>query len=281
MAAKNFTTAEMLELALRWLNTGGQRSYFTSVALMAAMLPKLEEVRTMLEDASRRSADEVPAHETLATLQSESFETDREHDNVGGALYGILDACARLGATPEESRGFTTLRDWLFEEGEETFQQSFLSEAGNARRVQNDLKADPKLKKTLASMKLPNGRTVLDAVERYVKAGLKLGELEARKASLADAARASKRDQERKLTPAATRARNAWVKTVNVMLSNATLLDEDEAEKFAPVLREFRTVEARADQRVARRQAAQNDTDHDGADDGDVEATPSPRDAVA
>ena len=238
MAAKNLTTPEMLEILLRWLNAGGQRGYFTSIPLMAAMLPKLEEVRTMLEDASRRSSDEVPAHETLASLQSEAFETDRTHDVVGGALFDILSGCGRLATTPEESRGFITLRDWLFELGEESFQQSYLTEAGNARRVMNDLKADPKLKKTLAGMKLPNGRTVLDEVERFVKAGIKLGELEARKASLAEAARASRREQDRKLTPAATRARNAWVKTVNVMLTNATLLDEDEGEKFAPVLRE-------------------------------------------
>jgi hypothetical protein len=104
----------------------------------------------------------------------------------------------------------------------------------------------------LAGIKVRKGHTLLDETRAWVKAGRALGVCETRKAVLTGETPSPDAEAPTVRSDNAS-ARNGWVQAVNAVLSNAKLLKGKHAGTFAPVLREFRAAEAKADQRATRR----------------------------
>ncbi len=164
----------------------------------------------------------------------------------------MLDGLADLADSVEEAERYAALRDRFMPDGQSILQASWATEAGNAQRLEKELR-DETFARALAEVPLPGRKaTLLDTVKAHVTAGRRLGVIEARRGvieadlKVARAARAADGT-----ASALVKARNQWIRVVNAVLANLDLVtgltDEARSQIAGPYLR----IEQAADLRAA------------------------------
>lgn len=225
-------------------------------------------IESVHADLLALSTEETPdeAARELTELQARERATDVVHDRKGGGVRTVLDGAAQLAESDEERSLYERVRARLFDAEESVFTANYQAEAGHVEKVAQALE-EPETRSTLASIKVRKGASPLDETRAWVKAGRSLGVDESRKveleAILKEAANAQSVSASRVDNAG---ARNGWIKTINAVLSTSAILKGKAAESFAPVVREIRAFETKADERATRRRGAVED----GSGESDV-----------
>lgn len=225
----------MLELSGGWLDPKRDRPMLEARPATKALLPKLAKVHKAVVDTHSLAPGAANAG-ALGKLRVEEAETDRLHDRKVRGVYEVLSGLADLSDDADEAARFIDLRERLVPAGLAAIQRSYVDEAGDAKLLPGRL--DAGAKKLLHSLSLPTGK-LADEVKCWTDAAAKLGADEATKAKLeAENATVSRSDQ--------LAARNAWVRTVNLLV--ATLESEDDADgpELTALLAPLRKKEAEA-----------------------------------
>ena len=250
MAYKNLTNEAMLLITGAWIDPARERPVLEKHPLLAHMLGPVEEAhRGVAALSAARSATTVETE--IAKVRDEIDQTDVRHDDKAVGAHALLHALGLLSEDPAQREHFHALRDRVFPRGEATATQSHTDEAGHVAAVKPTL--DGAVRESLQKIHTVEGRTALDEVDAWIAAGERIGELLARRAVLEQTPANDNRSP-------AQRARNKWIKTVHGVASNLQfvqgLSDEEEVRVFGPLRRE----EAKADRRVAARNAPAAET---------------------
>lgn len=251
---KALKNSEMIGLSAALLDEKRHRAVFLSIPLLAALLAEVEAAHAgLLVAAPPPDAAAEAAARELAELNAEGRAADRTHDRKSLGLHGALDAAVRLADDPDDAVRLAGVRDALFPDGTAMVNATWAAEAGNAERMEARL-ADADVRGALAEITVRPGVTLLDEARACVAAGRALGRIESRKAALhaASAAHGAPR-------AGSAAARNEWIQTMNLVLATAKRLKGEQAERFAPVLREIQRVEAKSDARAARTDTADDE----------------------
>jgi len=244
MARKNLSTETMIGLSAAWLDPKQERPLLEAHALTAGLLPLIEEAHRNAV-ASLKPAQTLDAE--LDDLQEQSGSVDKTHDRKARGIWYYYTAVAELSDNPDTVTRALDERDRLLPGGLSTTTMSYSDESGNAHAVKETL--DPTFRKSLRSWKTIEGRTVEDEVDRWVGAGIELGRIEARRATLSQTG-----DEPTQSPPVPTqgRARNAWINITNGLVANVPLTGMNTAAS-ARVLGPMFAAEAKADRRAARK----------------------------
>lgn len=260
MGLKNLTDGEMIDVSAAWLDPARTRPALEKHPLTAALLPSLEEAHTGLVADDAPPADDDRAKER-ARLYQQGVGLDQRHDRKGRGVFNLLTALADLTDDPDDAAGYLATRDAVFPEKNLTIlAASWRSEAGNARRVHDNVLADRGHAAALRAIPLPGKGTLLDAARAFARAGLDLGVVEDQRVALEQPA----------ATPSDARsgrvsARNRWITVANTLVRLVDEVLQLQGAARHAILGSVTAVEARADARALARRPSEPDAPDDPA----------------
>ncbi|APR87008.1 hypothetical protein A7982_12357 [Minicystis rosea] len=242
MAIKNLQTPEMLLISGTWLAQGSDvNAALLSVTELAGSAPRLETVHTAL-----LKAGQPVANKALAEIIDEEGRLDVRHDAIIRGAFGTLTALAEL-LGGSEGAAQIALRDFLLPEGLQSQLKSYAAEAGQAAALADRMTPEVRTKTDAVPIGSgPNAKPLTVYLDELIGLGGKLGELEAKRATIENAATQA---------GALSKARLAWVRVVNALVANAELA-ELPADKDALLFDLLRSTEKKADERARESLAA-------------------------
>jgi hypothetical protein len=216
----------------------GARKVLQASTMLGGLLPTLEAAHQGVMKALPK-----PADPRLVALSQEAMGVDLVHDALVSGLHSFLGALSSLS---DEGARYAKLQGELFPEGVAgAAQATYEGQAGYAKRFRARL--TPALEAELSE--IPAGsKNLLQLVGDWLDAGDRLGQLgqEQRQLKAATAPPSASAVHEARLT---------WIRALNALRHLAPLaqLSEADAQQVFSTLNE---VEAKADQRSARRRAS-------------------------
>ena len=118
-------------------------------------------------------------HETtIEKLTRLASQLDKRHDALNRGVYGVLSAFSEFATDPKKKEDILTVRDTLFPMGLSVNSLSYSAQAGEAKRLEEQLK-DPQLQRTLKAMFFGDGQqqiSVYQALTELTQIGEKLGD---------------------------------------------------------------------------------------------------------
>lgn len=210
MALRLLTPEEMVTISAAWVMADeAGRKALAQIPLLAALLPELEKVHQTMFALRAKEPSE------LAALRQREAQVDAKHDAYVHVIYDTLTLVATV-ATPAEN--LLKLRDKLFPEGLRHARKSYRGEAGHAAFVASQV--DDALKSKLEAMALHESN-LLDYYNQWQASAQELAALEDERARLTKTAPSVAGEM--------YAARNAWIRTVKLLLTNAEAAHIDAA----------------------------------------------------
>ena len=211
MALKLLTLEEMIYVTQFMVDAEQPtRAALESVAGLAPLMPHLDQAYNGLLVA----LDEGQV-QSLAELTNALDEVDLQHDNLARTAYFMLEAnihLSRAHHNDDTAFALERLQALLFPKGLDVVKASYREEAGQAQKVSSRLTEE---NKTVLSSIPMYGGTLLDIVDGWLAAGVRLGELEAQRNAV------NKPGRKR----AVARARSQWIHAIRTMRNVVELID--------------------------------------------------------
>lgn len=242
---KHLNIDEMVALSEPWVRRPKRKAMFLSVPEIAAIHPQIVSLQAELL-AARPAVDAMSPK--LRALIEEETAIDALHDHLARATSAGID-CHRehcLAEDPPNTAGAAqcdAAAAKLLPNGLLIINNSLLAESGNAARLQQLLKDEPALAAFLTSIPGTKKTTLLDTVNRWIAAGLKLGDLEHQREEL-EAKETSSPVNKASLTSLRIR----WIRLVSLVLTNLEI-----ASAPADVIEAIRGPVLKASDRAAKR----------------------------
>jgi hypothetical protein len=246
MAAKDLSIESMLAISTGWIDAARDRKLLEAIPLCQPIVPLVEAAHHNLL-AIRTAGDTSAADAELAALKDRAAAQDGRHDRKARGTYLVLSGLAEVAEDADLAAALLALRDRLLPRGLGTTTMSYADEVGHAQVVKKLL--DAPTRAALEKVKTLGGRTLDDEVGAWVAAGEALATIEAertRKERARDAAAVPSAGD-------ALRARNAWIRAANALVSNLDLAGDVDDATRGRILDPFRQAEARSDRRGAGR----------------------------
>lgn len=240
MNLKDLSIQTMISLSAAWIDPARERSSLEASPITAVYLPAIDAMHAALVATQPR---DVSSAELTALIAEETAE-DTIHDRMLRGAHWVLSGLAEITDSEEERKAYLAARDTLAPEGLRETQRAYTAESGEIHRLEARL--TPEVKALLGNVKAPGG-TLWDATKRRMKAGKKLGLLEAKRVKLEAEVNAVKRDSTSRAD--VLRARNAWIRVVRA-LEAALDLDGVSEEAKAAVLAPLNDAGTRAQRRT-------------------------------
>jgi hypothetical protein len=211
MGFNRLPTEQMIEITRPWIDPSKDRGLIEAIDRARGLLPLIEEVHRGL---LRAQPPEDTSHPELLEIRRATVAADQIHDRKTRGTSYVLEGLAELTDDPAEAQRLEELQARLLNRGLSVVKLAPAAEAGEVELAEERLTAADR--ELLARLPGPGGTTLLQAHEARVVAGRELGELARRKATLSSRPAAAATAP----TPAdALRARNAWIRTVKVLVS--------------------------------------------------------------
>lgn len=242
---KHLNIDEMVALSEPWVRRPKRKAMFLSVPEIAALHPQVAAVHGQLLAA--RPAVNTMSPKLRAILDEETI-TDALHDHLARATSSGID-CHRehcLAEDPPNVAGAAMCDEAaakILPNGLLIINNSLLAESGNAARLQKLLKDEPAVAAFLGGIPGTKKTTLLDTVNRWIAAGLKLGNLEHQREELEAKETSSPANK-----ASVSALRNRWIRLVSLIVAN---LDMSSAP--ADVIEAIRGPVLRASDRAAKR----------------------------
>ncbi|AUX40132.1 hypothetical protein SOCE26_015290 [Sorangium cellulosum] len=240
MGYRNLSPQAMVNISGPWLDPEQDRKVFTSLPLLAPLLPAVEEAHDRIRTTQRLGSS---LQQQTKALVERAIALDATHDRKLRGAYNYLGALAEMTDDPTFAAALLDLRDRLAPAGLKAVSRSYGDQAGDAKLVRSRL--DEASEKLLRKLKTPEGPLV-QVVEAWVAAALELEKVEAQREQLALSAQSS--------TDGATprdvvNARNGWIRVVRAIETNLSLEKAATGEVVERLLGRLRRESARADRR--------------------------------
>lgn len=236
MALKRLTNHEIFGLIEEWL--GALRPVLAEVASVAHLLPHLEAIHDTFLSRPAPPDDE---HQRVRKAAS---ALDIQHDATLRTAYELTGALAGYAELREPGAGaaLAALREDLWPAGLMHNARTYFEEGSHAVATGKWLAGNPEARATAAAVSLPDGKTLLDLIERWIAIGQELLTVERTSQDLAAA-----RDE----TPGSNfvDARNQFIRVVEAMRRNLALDASVSDETRARLLNRVDTVERNADRK--------------------------------
>lgn len=232
MNLKDLSPQQMLHITAAWLDPERDRPHLQKLARVAPLLPDVEQAH---EGVRKTHGKEKKNTTALADIQAQQLGLDKLHDRKARGSWNVLTGFADLADDPEDAAFYLELRNSIFTNGLKFITGSYASEAGEAQLARDRL--TPERKAALKALPTPSG-SLLKAMQAWIHAGEKLGELETARAKLE--AEAEGTPQEGTPQGSQLRARNRWIRVVRCVLQMLELEDVDaetERHLLAPLHR--------------------------------------------
>ncbi len=245
MSLRNLTAETMIGISAAWLDPKRTRPLIEGLPTASGLLPKIKEVHGTLVSL-HASTDPAPSplRAELDAVKKASLETDLLHDRKLRAGHNLLSALADATDDPARAAAYLDLRDLLFPDGLSGAQRSMTAEAGAVEVARERM--TPKQEALARSIPLPDGQSLHDLIEAWIKAGHRLGQLDEKRRAL-----------EEKLGQSGgvpkfdvAHAKNQWIRVAR-SLTELVALDHPPPETENRILAVLREEEARADRRGA------------------------------
>ena len=242
MAAKSLTLNEMAHVTANLLHPESPAyARLRTLPLLGQLIPLLEAAHSGVVEVAP-----PPDNPALKELSALATATDAVYDSLGRAVWDVLTAASLLG---DDGSPYLEVRDAMLPEGVAAATQiTYEGEAGFVQRLRARL-TEP-MRQQLSGIRVGE-RDLLGVVESWLDAGDRLGDLEQQKV---------RATVQRPSVNTILEARLAWIRSINALRHLAPLAqlsDEDEQAIFGTL----DDLEARADQRAARRKASSIETD--------------------
>jgi hypothetical protein len=240
MALKRLRTEEMVTITSTLVDPA--HPDYQAMVAVPALAPLVPEI-TGSHHGLYATYFTGPSAVRLKEIQGQQKELDVDHDELARGLWAYLWAMVYFARTDEDRQVIHRLLALLLPDGLAIVNKSYREEAGQATVIQSQLGEAERA--TLAGMVLPDGRTMLDVVNRWLSLGVQLGTLDRERAG--DVAGGT-------TTPAeALVARNRWIRTMQTVRDVANLVAANNAA--------IREIMARVDaaERAADRRAGNGD----------------------
>ncbi|WP_437731869.1 hypothetical protein [Sorangium sp. So ce1335] len=240
MGYRNLSPQAMVNISGPWLDPEQDRKAFTSLPLLAPLLPAVEEAHGRILTTQRLGSS---LQQQLKALMEKALALDATHDRKLRGAYNYLGALAEMTDDPAFAAALLDLRDRLMPSGLKAISRSYGDQAGDAKLLRSRL--DDASEKLLKKLKTPEG-PLAQVVEAWVAAALEIEKVEAQREQLALSAPAH--------TDGATprevlNARNAWIRVVRAVETNLALEKAATGEIAERLLGRLRRESARADRR--------------------------------
>ena len=256
MALRYFSNDEMVALTTTWVTPGHpDHDVLASRGVLASLLPEL--------DAAHRGVLNSQPYETtverLDEIRREQSTVDRRHDRLLRAIYYRGLSEQQLAAAMDDDQDIlerlAELRSLIVPDGLNGTQKTYREEAGHCQRVAAQLTDAQRA--LLAELPTYRG-TLLDCVIEWMAQGKRLGELDHERTGILPVRNGTNRGRN-------LRARQRWIRIVNLIRMNAELLGED--AEVAELLGRIRHAEEQRELRAARVALPSGNTDDQpGAD---------------
>ncbi|WP_437578672.1 hypothetical protein [Sorangium sp. So ce887] len=240
MGYRNLSPQAMVNISGPWLDPEQDRKVFTSLPLLAPLVPAVEEAHDRLLTTQRLGSS---LQQQAKALMETAISLDATHDRKLRGTYNYLGALAEITDDPALAAALLDLRDRLAPAGLKAISRSYGDQAGDAKLLRSRL--DEASEKLLRKLKTPEG-PLAQVVDAWVAAALDLQKVEAQREQLALRAQSSTDGA----TPRdAVNARNAWIRVVRAVETNLALEKAATAEIEGRLLDRLRRESARADRR--------------------------------
>jgi hypothetical protein len=216
----------------------GAKKVLQGSAMLSGLLPTLEKAHLGVMNAIPK-----PDDPRLAALSKEALGVDLVHDSLVGSLYGLLGALSSLS---DDGARYAALQGELFPDGvASTVQATYEGQAGYAKRFRGRM--TQQLEAELSQIPV-GSKNLLQLVNDWLDAGDRLGQLGQEQQKLKAASPAP--------SPGTIHeARLIWIRAMNALRNLAPLAELSEAQE-QQIFSTLNQVEAKADQRSARRRAS-------------------------
>ncbi|XXT21685.1 hypothetical protein WME94_09000 [Sorangium sp. So ce429] len=257
MGYRNLSPQAMVNISGPWLDPEQDRKVFTSLPLLAPLVPAVQEAHDRIRTTQRLGSS---LQQQTKALMEKAIALDATHDRKLRGAYNYLGALAEMTDDPALAAALLDLRDRLVPAGLKAISRSYGDQAGDAKLLRSRL--DEASEKLLKKLKTPEG-PLAQVVDAWVAAALELQKVEAQREQLALSAQSN--------TDGATprdvqNARNAWIRVVRAVETNLALEKAATGEIAERLLGRLHRESARADRRGRK-----------GAADGAADATePAP-----
>lgn len=265
MALKRLRTEEMVTITSTMVDSE-HPDYQAMVAVpgLAPLIPEIERSHDGLYTTYFHGPGAVRRKE----IQSQQKVLDDEHDDLARGLWAYCWAMVYFARTDAERQVFHRLLALLLPDGLAVVKKSYREEAGQVDLVQRQLGDEDRIQ--LATMALPDGRTLLDVVTQWLSLGVQLGALDRERAGeVADGTP----------TPAdALAARNRWIRTMQAVREVAALVATDNPA-IGAIMARLDEAERVADRRAGNGAGDDGEVPEIGDDlpePGDDPGTPAP-----
>ncbi|MGK4000184.1 hypothetical protein [Sorangium sp. So ce1024] len=240
MGYRNLTPQAMVNISGPWLDPEQDRKVFTSLPLLAPLLPAVEEAHGRILTTQRLGSS---LQQQLKALMERALALDATHDRKLRGAYNYLGALAEMTDDPAFAAALLDLRDRLAPAGLRAISRSYGDQAGDAKLLRSRL--DDASEKLLKKLKTPEG-PLAQVVDAWVAAALEIEKVEAQREQLTQSSPSN--------TDGATprevlNARNAWIRVVRAIETNLALEKTATGEITERLLGRLRREAARADRR--------------------------------
>lgn len=260
----------MIAISAAWLDPARERPLFEDHALLAPLLPRLQEVHGQLVSFEQRKAA-APIQANIRDLTTALVELDATHDRLARGIYGLLTSLAELSEDTSSRAVLLDVRDDLLPAGLREVQRTYLEQSGNLRRVREHVLTARR--DVLRTIPLPAGDTLADAVEAWADTGLQFESLDARRREL-------QRDRD-EVVPAIphVEVRHAWGRLANAVIAAADLEGLPRAA-LARLLGPLQDAEGKADRAATRRRSTPEEEYEEPALEEESSLVPEPVEPV-
>ena len=240
MSLNNLTSETMVTLSARWLHPKKHRKIFTSLPLLAALLPVIQEAHDNLI-AKQTSSSTLTGK--IAEIQKEQGMRDTRHDRKIRGTHGFLTALAELSDDPEAAADYLDLRERLLPIGNNATMRSYIDQAGDVERLPSRL--DDDARKLLTKLGTPDGPLQVH-VDAWMEEATQIAMLDEQRTEIAAQLQAGGAGP----TPRdVLEARRAWIRVARAVETNIALSRKADAKTIEKILGAMRTAEMKADRR--------------------------------
>jgi hypothetical protein len=215
MALKRLRTEEMVTITSTMVNPEHpDHQAMVAVPALAPLVPEIIGSHHGLYATYFHG----PGAVRLKEIQDMQKALDVDHDDFARGLWAYLWAMIYFARTEAERQLFHRLLALLLPDGLAVVKKSYREEAGQVDLVQRQLGDEDRA--TLASLVLPDGRTLLEVVNQWLSLGTQLGALDRERAGDVADGRPTAAD--------ALAARNRWIRTLQAVREVAALVAADD-----------------------------------------------------
>ncbi|WP_437777175.1 hypothetical protein [Sorangium sp. So ce1097] len=240
MGYRNLTPQAMVNISGPWLDPEQDRKVFTSLPLLAPLLPAVDEAHGRILTTQRLGSS---LQQQLKALMERALALDATHDRKLRGAYNYLGALGEMTDDPAFAAALLDLRDRLAPAGLRAISRSYGDQAGDAKLLRSRL--HDASEKLLKKLKTPEG-PLAQVVDAWVAAALEIEKVEAQREQLTLNAPSN-------IDGATPRevlnARNAWIRVVRAVETNLALEKAATGEITERLLGRLRREAARADRR--------------------------------